>query len=154
MADTQLLAKAIAKATKEFNQEFKSPKTGPTYEGGLTATLRMLEKQSDDWLRQYIQNSTSYSNGRAKAETYLNQKMKEAGVKVENVMDPRAAQVEFNFGVKAAKEGRPRSPSPSLGLEAKTHWLAGYDSVTKAKSQARADAEDWHEEQRLRGGRR
>lgn len=84
MADGQLLAKAIAKATKEFNQEYKGSKIGPAYEGGLTTTLRMLEKRSDEWLRQCIQNSAPYSNGRAKAETYLNQKMQDAGVRVEN----------------------------------------------------------------------
>jgi hypothetical protein len=57
-------------------------------------------------------------------------------------------------GVKVAKEGRPRSPSPGLGLEAKTHWLTGYDSVQKAKDQAKRDSEDWHEEQQMRRGRR
>ena len=48
-----------------------------------------------------VANSAPYSNGRMKAETYLNQKMAEAGVKVENELEMTVEQIK-----KGAREGR------------------------------------------------
>ena len=61
------------------------------------------EAQAVKWAKAYT-NSTPYSNGRQKAETYLNQRMKDAGVKVEN--DGSTSYRDYKVGDELKLRGR------------------------------------------------
>lgn len=73
------------------NIAWKAP-DGAVLEGTVVfahddGVLRVRKKGASEDVRikaLSITNSTPYSNGRQKAETYLNQRMKDAGVRVEN----------------------------------------------------------------------